>query len=43
MVPTYWEVTVEELEVGESHGGDTRCVCTDGREAERDITEPCNS
>lgn len=24
-----------------THQGDPRCVCTDGREAERDVTEMC--
>lgn len=26
-----------------SHASDPRCVCTDGRESERDVSEPCDS
>jgi hypothetical protein len=26
-----------------THETDLRCVCTDGREAERDVTEMCDS
>ena len=40
----------EEVEVkdtasgtGYSHKGHPLCVCTDGREDERDVTEMCNS
>ena len=25
------------------HDGDPRCVCTDGRQADRDTSEMCNS
>jgi len=32
----------EPREVMISHETDSRCVCTDGREAERDVCEFCN-
>jgi len=28
-------------EPSQSHAGDSRCICNDGREAERDISECC--
>jgi len=33
----------KDLDNGFTHDGDPRCICTDGREAERDVTEMCNS
>jgi len=35
-----WEAA-KEVSLGQSHECDPRCVCTDGRAWDRDVTEPC--
>jgi hypothetical protein len=35
------EIRSALMDVSASHAADSRCICTDGREAERDVCEPC--
>ena len=32
-----------ETEPMQSHASDSRCICTDGKAAQRDVSEPCQS
>ena len=33
----------EEIKGADTHEGHPECVCTDGRESERDVCDPCDS